>query len=336
MSRTLIIPEKYKSVLTLRETQHAIKYIKDLFQQTLSFALTLDRVTAPLLVRKGSGINDDLNGVERKVEFSLKEMDFEAEAVQSLAKWKRMALYRYGYNEGEGIYTDMNAIRRDDDADNIHSVFVDQWDWEKVISRDKRTIDFLKENVCAIVKAVAFTKRKVNLRYPQLKGTVCDTPFFITSQELEDMHPDKTPKERENLITKEHGTVFIMQIGNVLKSGNKHDGRAPDYDDWALNGDLLFWNDVLGNALEISSMGIRVDENSLRSQLKECNAEDRLAFEYHRMVADGTLPLTIGGGIGQSRLCMLLLEKAHIGEVQVSIWPDEMIKTCAENGITLL
>ncbi len=336
MSRTLIIPENYKSVLTLRETQHAIKYIKDLFQQTLSFALTLDRVTAPLLVRKGSGINDDLNGVERKVEFSIKEMDFEAEAVQSLAKWKRMALYRYGYNEGEGIYTDMNAIRRDDDADNIHSIFVDQWDWEKVISRDKRNIDFLKETVCAIVKAVAFTKRKVNLRYPQLNGTVCDTPFFITSQELEDMYPDKTPKERENLITKKYGTVFIMQIGNVLKSGKKHDGRAPDYDDWALNGDLLFWNDVLGNALEISSMGIRVDENSLRSQLKECNAEDRLSFDYHRMIADGTLPLTIGGGIGQSRLCMLLLEKAHIGEVQVSVWNDEMIKTCAENGITLL
>ena len=336
MSRTLIIPENYKSVLTLRETQHAIKYIKDLFQQTLSFALTLDRVTAPLLVRKGSGINDDLNGVERKVEFSIKEMDFEAEAVQSLAKWKRMALYRYGYNEGEGIYTDMNAIRRDDDADNIHSIYVDQWDWEKVISRDKRNIDFLKETVCAIVKAVAFTKRKVNLRYPQLNGTVCDTPFFITSQELEDMYPDKTPKERENLITKKYGTVFIMQIGNVLKSGKKHDGRAPDYDDWALNGDLLFWNDVLGNALEISSMGIRVDENSLRSQLKECNAEDRLSFDYHRMIADGTLPLTIGGGIGQSRLCMLLLEKAHIGEVQVSVWNDEMIKTCAENGITLL
>lgn len=336
MSRTLIIPENYKSVLTLRETQHAIKYIKDLFQQTLSFALTLDRVTAPLLVRKGSGINDDLNGVERKVEFSIKEMDFEAEAVQSLAKWKRMALYRYGYNEGEGIYTDMNAIRRDDDADNIHSIFVDQWDWEKVISRDKRNIDFLKETVCAIVKAVAFTKRKVNLRYPQLNGTVCDTPFFITSQELEDMYPDKTPKERENIITKKYGTVFIMQIGNVLKSGKKHDGRAPDYDDWALNGDLLFWNDVLGNALEISSMGIRVDENSLHSQLKECNAEDRLSFDYHRMIADGTLPLTIGGGIGQSRLCMLLLEKAHIGEVQVSVWNDEMIKTCAENGITLL
>lgn len=336
MSRTLIIPENYKSVLTLRETQHAIKYIKDLFQQTLSFALTLDRVTAPLLVRKGSGINDDLNGVERKVEFSIKEMDFEAEAVQSLAKWKRMALYRYGYNEGEGIYTDMNAIRRDDDADNIHSIFVDQWDWEKVISRDKRNIDFLKETVCAIVKAVAFTKRKVNLRYPQLNGTVCDTPFFITSQELEDMYPDKTPKERENIITKKYGTVFIMQIGNVLKSGKKHDGRAPDYDDWALNGDLLFWNNVLGNALEISSMGIRVDENSLRSQLKECNAEDRLSFDYHRMIADGTLPLTIGGGIGQSRLCMLLLEKAHIGEVQVSVWNDEMIKTCAENGITLL
>ena len=336
MSRKLIIPDGYKSALTLRETQHAIKYIKDIFQQALSFALTLDRVTAPLLVRKGSGINDDLNGVERKVEFSIKEIDYEAEIVQSLAKWKRMALYRYGYNSGEGIYTDMNAIRRDDDADNIHSIFVDQWDWEKVINREQRNVEYLKETVKAIVKAVAYTKRKVSLRYPQLKGTICETPFFITSQELEDMYPQLTAKEREKAIAKEKGTVFIMQIGGVLKSGKPHDGRAPDYDDWSLNGDLLFWNEVLEDSLEISSMGIRVDENSLRSQLKERNAEDRLSFDYHRMIADGTLPLTIGGGIGQSRLCMLLLEKAHIGEVQVSVWSDDMIQKCAENGITLL
>ena len=336
MSRKLIIPDGYKSALTLRETQHAIKYIKDIFQQALSFALTLDRVTAPLLVRKGSGINDDLNGVERKVEFSIKEIDYEAEIVQSLAKWKRMALYRYGYNSGEGIYTDMNAIRRDDDADNIHSIFVDQWDWEKVITREQRNVEYLKETVKAIVKAVAYTKRKVSLRYPQLKGTICETPFFITSQELEDMYPQLTAKEREKAIAKEKGTVFIMQIGGVLKSGEPHDGRAPDYDDWSLNGDLLFWNEVLEDSLEISSMGIRVDENSLRSQLKERNAEDRLSFDYHRMIADGTLPLTIGGGIGQSRLCMLLLEKAHIGEVQVSVWSDDMIQKCAENGITLL
>ena len=336
MSRKLIIPDGYKSALTLRETQHAIKYIKDIFQQALSFALTLDRVTAPLLVRKGSGINDDLNGVERKVEFSIKEIDYEAEIVQSLAKWKRMALYRYGYNSGEGIYTDMNAIRRDDDADNIHSIFVDQWDWEKVIDREQRNVEYLKETVKAIVKAVAYTKRKVSLRYPQLKGTICETPFFITSQELEDMYPQLTAKEREKAIAKEKETVFIMQIGGVLKSGEPHDGRAPDYDDWSLNGDLLFWNEVLEDSLEISSMGIRVDENSLRSQLKERNAEDRLSFDYHRMIADGTLPLTIGGGIGQSRLCMLLLEKAHIGEVQVSVWSDDMIQKCAENGITLL
>ena len=336
MSRALQIPDGYKSALTLRETQHAIKYIKDIFQQALSFALTLDRVTAPLLVAKGSGINDDLNGVERKVEFSIKEIDSEAEIVQSLAKWKRLALYRYGYNVNEGIYTDMNAIRRDDDADNIHSIFVDQWDWEKVISREERTIDFLKETVTAIVKAIAFAKRKVNLRYPQLTGTICDTPFFITSQELEDMYPDKTPKERERLIVKEHKTVFIMQIGCKLRSGEKHDGRAPDYDDWSLNGDLMLWNDVLDNALEVSSMGIRVDAQSLESQLRECDAMDRVKYEYHSKILDGTLPLTIGGGIGQSRLCMLLLEKAHIGEVQVSIWPSDMMAECAKNGITLL
>lgn len=336
MSKGLYLPESYKSPLTLRETQHAIKYIKDIFQQALSFALTLDRVSAPLIVRKGSGINDDLNGVERKVEFDIKEIDAQAEVVQSLAKWKRMALYRYGYSVGEGIYTDMNAIRRDDDTDNTHSIFVDQWDWEKVIAKEQRNTEFLKETVKYIVKAVAYTKRKVSLRYPVLKSTVCDEPFFITTQELEDMYPDKTPKERERLITKEHGTVFLMQIGGKLNSGIRHDGRAPDYDDWSLNGDLLFWDEVLDNALEISSMGIRVDAESLAKQLKELDAEDRMKYDYHKMIANGTLPLTIGGGIGQSRLCMFLLEKAHIGEVQSSLWPDEMSAKCAEKGIVLL
>ncbi|MBQ5336279.1 MAG: aspartate--ammonia ligase [Oscillospiraceae bacterium] len=337
MSKSLYLPEGYKASLSLRETQHAIKYIKDVFQQALSFAVTLDRVSAPLIVTTESGINDDLNGVERKVGFDIKEIGGkDAEVVQSLAKWKRMALYRYGYKPGEGIYTDMNAIRRDDDTDNTHSIFVDQWDWEKVITREERTVEYLKETVKAIVKAVAYTKRKVSLRYPQLKAAICDTPFFITTQELENMYPDKSAKERERLITKEHGTVFIMQIGGKLASGEKHDGRAPDYDDWSLNGDILVWDEVLDNALEISSMGIRVDENSLKSQLAECGAEERMKFPYHKMIAEGTLPLTIGGGIGQSRLCMLLLEKAHIGEVQSSIWPEEMTKKCAEHGITLL
>ena len=336
MSKVLTIPEGYQSALTLRQTQHAIKYIKDLFQQALSFALTLDRVTAPLLVQKGSGINDDLNGIERKVEFSIKEIEQEAEIVQSLAKWKRMALHRYCYNPGEGIYTDMNAIRRDDDADNIHSIFVDQWDWEKVITREERNVETLKDTVRVIVKAIAYAKRKVRLRYPQLTAEICDTPFFITAQELEDMYPDKTPKERENLITKEHKTVFIMQIGGKLRSGQKHDGRAPDYDDWSLNGDLLFWNEVLGCALEISSMGIRVDAESLEKQLILSGAEDRKKYEYHQMILSDALPLTIGGGIGQSRLCMLLLEKAHIGEVQVSVWPSAMMKECADHGIVLL
>jgi len=268
--------------------------------------------------------------------FDIKEINTDAEVVQSLAKWKRMALHRYGYNPGEGIYTDMNAIRRDDDTDNTHSIFVDQWDWEKVITKEQRNIEFLKETVRYIVKAIAYTKRKENLRYPQLTSQICDTPYFITTQELEDMYPHNTPKERERLITQKHKTVFIMQIGNRLASGEKHDGRAPDYDDWTLNGDILFWDDVLDNALEISSMGIRVDADSLKKQLQEYGAEDRMRFEYHKMISENILPLTIGGGIGQSRLCMLLLEKAHIGEVQSSLWPDEMIKKCAERGITLL
>jgi len=336
MSRGLVIPEGYKSALTLRETQHAIKYIKDVFQQALSFALTLDRVTAPLIVTHASGINDDLNGVERKVDFNIKEFDTEAEVVQSLAKWKRMALYRYGYKAGEGIYTDMNAIRRDDSVDNIHSIFVDQWDWEKVITREQRNVEFLKDAVKSIVKAIAYAKRKVSLRYPVIKGEICTEPFFITTEELLRMYPDKTAKEREHLIAKEHKTVFLMQIGGALSNGAAHDGRAPDYDDWQLNGDLIFWNDVLQDPFEVSSMGIRVDEKSLVYQLGVAGAEDRMKFDYHRMIADSTLPLTIGGGIGQSRLCMLLLEKAHIGEVQCSVWPEDMSAECAKNGITLL
>lgn len=336
MARSLIIPEGYSSALSLRETQHAIKYIKDIFQQALSFALTLDRVTAPLIVTKSSGINDDLNGVERKVDFSIKEIEEHAEIVQSLAKWKRMALYRYGYEPGEGIYTDMNAVRRDDDVDNMHSIFVDQWDWEKVIKREDRNIDYLKNTVKSIVKAIVFTNRKVRMRYPQLGVHLNENVFFIDSQELEDMYPQLTPKQRENKVCEKYGTVFVMKIGSALKSGEKHDGRAPDYDDWSLNGDLLFWHETLKTALEVSSMGIRVDETSLKNQLKICGAEERLKFKYHSMIADGTLPLTIGGGIGQSRICMLMLGKAHIGEVQVSVWPEDMTEKCRENNIILL
>ena len=336
MSRQLYIPEGYKSALSLRETQHAIKFIKDTFQQALSFALTLDRVTAPLIVRSGSGINDDLNGVERKVGFDLLEDSAEVEVVQSLAKWKRMALYRYGYSAGEGIFTDMNAIRRDDSMDNVHSIYVDQWDWEKVISREQRNVEFLKETVRAIVKAVVYTKRQVTLRYPMLDAKICEEPYFITAQELLDKYPDKTAKERERLITQEKKTVFLMQIGKMLKNGERHDGRAPDYDDWELNGDILVWDEVLQDSLEISSMGIRVDKTSLASQLKEAGAEERMKYDYHKMISEETLPLTIGGGIGQSRLCMLLLEKAHIGEVQVSVWPEDMLATCREKGVKML
>ena len=336
MSRSVNIPEGYKSHLSLRETQHAIKQIKDTFQQSLSFALTLDRVTAPLIVPKDSGINDDLNGVERKVEFSIKEIETNAEVVQSLAKWKRMALYRYGYKPGEGIYTDMNAIRRDDNVDNIHSIFVDQWDWEKVITAEDRNIEFLKDTVRNIVKAIVYTKRQVTLRYPQIKNPINENVFFITTQELLDKYPDLDTKAREDAIVKEHGTVFIMGIGAPLSNGEPHDGRAPDYDDWSLNGDLMVWNEVLGHALEISSMGIRVDSKSLASQLKAANAEDRMKFEFHKLIAEGTMPLTIGGGIGQSRLCMFLLEKAHIGEVQASVWTEDMYKEFEAKGITLL
>ena len=332
----MIYPENYKSSLSQRETQKAIKVVKDTFQAALAGALNLDRVTAPLMVTKKSGINDDLNGVERKVHFTMKNIDGEAEVVQSLAKWKRRALYRYGYGAGEGIYTDMNAIRRDDDTDNLHSLFVDQWDWCKVINREDRNIDFLKETVQKIVDAICFTNDKVKKHYSKLGLDMNREVFFITTQELEDMYPDLTAKERENKIVKEHGTVFLMQIGGKLKSGEKHDGRAPDYDDWQLNGDILFWNELLGCAFEISSMGIRVDAESLHAQLAEEGCLEREQFDFHKGILDGTLPLTIGGGIGQSRLCMLLLQKAHIGEVQCSIWSDEMRDECRAHNIILL
>ncbi|MCR4747172.1 MAG: aspartate--ammonia ligase [Clostridiales bacterium] len=332
----LRLPADYRSKLSLKETQRAIKLTKDTFQSNLAHALNLDRVTAPIIVKSGCGINDDLNGVERKVSFDMGTVGGTAEVVQSLAKWKRMALLRYGYQPGEGIYTDMSAIRRDDLCDSTHSIYVDQWDWERVINASNRDIEFLKGIVRLIVNALADTKDKVNLLYPQLSHFMEREIFFITTQELLDMYPDLSAKEREDAITKEHKTVFLMQIGDVLSNGEKHDGRAPDYDDWALNGDILVWNEIIGSSFELSSMGIRVDADSLKEQLKKAGAEDRLQYEYHQGIINGTLPLTIGGGIGQSRMCMFMLEKAHIGEVQVSVWPDEMIKTCEEHGITLL
>ncbi len=330
------LPKGYKSSLSLRDTQRAIKLTKDLFERNLAQTLNLERVTAPLIVTKQSGINDDLNGVERKVHFTTKEFECEAEVVQSLAKWKRLALYRYGFKKGEGLYTDMSAIRRDDNVDNLHSIYVDQWDWELVISREQRTIDFLKEIVEKIVDAFNKTHKEVIKEYPQLKQRFAEKPFFITSQELEDMYPDFTDKEKEYAITKKYGTVFIMQIGDTLKSGKKHDGRAPDYDDWSLNGDLLMWSDPLDTAIELSSMGIRVDRDALIYQLDKAGCNERLHFDYHSKIANDVLPLTIGGGIGQSRICLIMLDKVHVGEVQASIWPQEMILKCKENGIEIL
>ncbi len=332
----IVIPENYTPVLDVFQTQRAIKTVKDTFERVLSDALSLTRVTAPVIVKADSGINDDLNGVERKVEFDMKNIEGTAQVVQSLAKWKRMALMRYGFKTGRGLYADMSAVRRDDTADNLHSVYVDQWDWEKVITREQRTVEYLKDTVISIVRAVCATHLTVKAAFPKLSHITCETPYFITSQQLEDMYPALSPRERENEIVRQKRTVFIMQIGGVLKSGRRHDGRAPDYDDWSLNGDLLMWSDVLNCGIELSSMGIRVDERSLASQLKEAGCEDRMKYEYHQMVASGTLPLTIGGGIGQSRLCMLMLEKAHIGEVQSSVWQADTEKTCKKAGIPLL
>lgn len=332
----LTINDGYKSVLNLRDTQRAIKLCKDTFEKRLAKVIGLERITAPLVVWANSGINDDLNGVERKVSFDLNEMSGEAEVVQSLAKWKRMALHTYGFKVGEGLYTDMNAIRRDDQVDNLHSIFVDQWDWEKVISPEQRTMEFLEETVRKIAHAIYLAQELVKADFPALTQNIEQNVFFITSQELEDKYPNLTPEQREYEITKEHKTVFIKQIGGLLESGIRHGGRAPDYDDWALNGDLIVWSNAIDKPIEVSSMGIRVDKNALAKQLKELNAEDRLKFDFHKGVMDGTLPLTIGGGIGQSRLCMLILEKIHIGEVQSSIWPAEMIAECKEKGLNLL
>ncbi|MDD6807829.1 MAG: aspartate--ammonia ligase [Oscillospiraceae bacterium] len=332
----LVLPTGYKSALSLRETQKAIKVTKDTLQVSLANALNLDRITAPLIVTSESGINDDLNGVERKVAFDMLNIGGTAEVVQSLAKWKRMALYRYGYEPGEGIYTDMSAIRRDDNCDSTHSIYVDQWDWERVINAEDRNVEFLKDIVRKIVGALADSKDAVNKAFPALTRTMERNVFFITTQELLDMYPTLSAKERENKIVEEHKTVFLMQIGDKLSNGEKHDGRAPDYDDWSLNGDILVWNEVLGSAFELSSMGIRVDSEALLSQLEKADANDRLSFPFHKGIAENTLPLTIGGGIGQSRTCMYMLEKAHIGEVQVSLWPEEMVKVCKENGIELL
>lgn len=330
-------PQNYVSKLTVRETEKALKFVKDTFQKKFIDALSLERISAPLFVKSRTGINDDLNGVERAVRFDIKEQDgVTAEIVHSLAKWKRVALAKYGFKPGEGIYTDMNAIRRDDHCDNQHSIYVDQWDWEMVITAEQRKTEFLQEIVKKIVGAICDTLDETKKQFKQIDLELCRDIKFITTQELEDMYPDVTPKERESLITKEYKTVFLMCIGGELKSGEKHDGRAPDYDDWKLNGDILFWDEILGESIELSSMGIRVDGASLRSQLEIADCEDRLNLEYHKGILSGKYPLTIGGGIGQSRLCMLLLQKAHIGEVQVSLWPDEMVEVCHSAGIWIL
>ena len=333
----LIFPQGYDARLTVRQTEAAIKYIRDTFQKEFGAEMNLERISAPLFVTRSSGLNDNLSGVERPVSFDMAALpDETVEVVHSLAKWKRMALHQYGFQVGEGLYTNMNAIRRDEELDNLHSCYVDQWDWEMVIAKKDRTIEKLKEIVRKIFKIIKHMEHEVWYKYPQAVHHLPEEIHFITSQELEDRYPDRTPKERENLITKELGCVFLMQIGDRLASGKPHDGRAPDYDDWALNGDILFWYETLNCALEISSMGIRVDETSLRNQLEKANCPERAALPYHRMLLNGELPYTIGGGIGQSRLCMLLLNRAHIGEVQASIWPDEMRRQCLEHGIELL
>lgn len=334
--KNLIIPKNYKTKTDLITTQLEIKFVKDEFEKLLAEKLNLIRVSAPILVLSNTGINDDLNGVERAVRFDVKELKKDAEIVHSLAKWKRTALKKYGFTAGSGLYTDMNAIRRDDDMDNFHSIYVDQWDWEKVISRKSRTVDYLKQTVSLIVDAIADVNEMAKARFKDLTLNVNRKVKFITTLEAEELYPDLTPKQRETELTRKYGTVFLMQIGAPLKNGKPHDGRAPDYDDWALNGDILFYDEVLDSSIEISSMGIRVDEKSLMAQLTAANKLERLNFEYHKNILNGTLPLTIGGGIGQSRLCMYILQKAHIGEVQVSLWPDGVEEEAAKHGIVIL
>ena len=332
----VILPKKYVEKLDIYQTQLAIGILRQFFQQKLCKKLNLKRVTAPLFVQPETGLNDDLNGVERAVQFDVKATGDKVQIVHSLAKWKRMALYEYKFSAGCGLYTDMNAIRRDEDLDNFHSIYVDQWDWEKVITREDRTEGYLKQTVQDIVDAICDTADMIKAEFPTVDVDLKREVKFITTQELEDLYPDMTGKERENAITKEYGTVFLMQIGDKLKSGKPHDGRAPDYDDWKLNGDILFWDEVMDCALEISSMGIRVDEKSLDEQLQKKDCNYRRVMPFHKMLLNGELPLTIGGGIGQSRLCMLILQKAHIGQVQVSVWDKDTKKICRENGITLL
>ncbi len=333
----LIIPENYDPRLSVRETEAAIKYIRDTFQKEFGREMNLERISAPLFVRRDSGLNDDLNGVERPVSFDLKGIGRETvEVVHSLAKWKRMALARYGFSVGEGLYTNMNAIRRDEELDNLHSCYVDQWDWEKVIRYEDRNEETLKSVVRQIFKVIKHMEHEVWYKYPQAVKKLPDEITFVTTEELLERYPLLTPRERENAITREYGCVFLMHIGDTLSDGKPHDDRAPDYDDWHLNGDILFWYDLLDCALEISSMGIRVDEESLRLQCEKAGCSDRLRLPFHQMLLNGELPYTIGGGIGQSRLCMLLLDRAHIGEVQASEWPDEMRAACEERRIHLL
>lgn len=333
----LIIPKHYDPRLSVRETQEAIKYIRDTFQKEFGKEMQLSRISAPLFVEKSTGLNDNLNGYERPVSFDVPWKPEETiEVVHSLAKWKRMALKRYGFAPGEGLYTNMNAIRRDEELDNLHSCYVDQWDWEKVIRKEDRNEVTLEGTVRMIFRIIKHMEHEVWYKYPHAVKKLPDDIYFIDSETLLQLYPDKTPKERENLITKEHGCVFISRIGDKLSNGEPHDGRASDYDDWSLNGDILFWFDTLNCALEISSMGIRVSEESLREQLKKAGCEERASLPYHKMLLNGELPYTIGGGIGQSRLCMLLLDRAHIGEVQASIWPEDMVEACRENNIILL
>ena len=334
---SLTLPEQYDPRLTVRETEAAIKYIRDTFQAEFGKEMNLERISAPLFVAKSSGMNDDLNGVERPVAFDLKDVPGDTyEVVHSLAKWKRMALARYGFEVGEGLYTNMNAIRRDEELDNLHSCYVDQWDWEKVIRKEDRNEETLKAVVRQIFKVIKHMEHEVWYKYPQAVKHLPDDITFLTTEELMERYPDLTPKQRENAAVKEYGCIFLMHIGDKLADGKPHDGRAPDYDDWHLNGDILFWYDLLDCTLEISSMGIRVDEEALVAQCEKAGCPERLKLPFHQMLLNGELPYTIGGGIGQSRLCMLLLDRAHVGEVQASEWPEEMRKTCEQHRIHLL
>ena len=332
----VIIPQGYKPVLGSYDLQRAIALTKDIFQAEFTQNLQLKRVSAPLFVKSSSGLNDDLSGKERAVAFDIPAIGEYAQVVHSLAKWKRLALDKYGFGVHEGLYTDMNAIRRDEELDNIHSIYVDQWDWERIITKEDRTEAYLKETVQSIVDVICDASDALKKAFPQISVELCRQVSFITSQELEDLYPDSTPEEREYLYAKEHKTIFVMQIGDKLRSGKSHGNRAPDYDDWTLNGDIIFWNDLLGIAFEISSMGIRVDPAALDMQLNKAGCNHRRELPFHKMLLEDQLPLTIGGGIGQSRLCMLLIGCAHIGEVQTSLWDADTLRICEENGIPLL